>query len=85
MPLARSGADLVVQAKSGTGKTHVFGIAAVELVRLEVPLPQVPAARSLAGSCMGQQPESLGRRLIAQHLTRLPTGAYRRCVTSTSS
>ena len=41
MPLARSGADLVVQAKSGTGKTLVFGIAAVELVRLDLPLPQV--------------------------------------------
>ena len=50
MPLARSGADLVVQAKSGTGKTLVFGLAAVELVRLDIPSPQVPAARFLAVS-----------------------------------
>ena len=50
MPLARSGADLVVQAKSGTGKTLVFGVAAVELVRLDVPLPQVLAACSAAMS-----------------------------------
>ncbi|KAK9828374.1 hypothetical protein WJX81_000707 [Elliptochloris bilobata] len=41
VPLARSGADLVVQAKSGTGKTIVFGIAAVELLRLDLPSPQV--------------------------------------------
>jgi len=44
VPLARAGADLVVQAKSGTGKTAVFGIAAVELARLDLPAPQVPAA-----------------------------------------
>ena len=68
MPLARSGADLVVQAKSGTGKTLVFGIAAVELVRLNVPLPQVPAAARLLCpwlSGMAQQTESSGRRLYA--------------------
>jgi len=49
VPLARAGADLVVQAKSGTGKTAVFGIAAVELARLDLPEPQVPAAASPAG------------------------------------
>ena len=78
MPLARSGADLVVQAKSGTGKTLVFGVAAVELVRLDVPLPQVPAAAPLLCpwlSCMAQQIESPARRLNAQHSTCLPTRA----------
>ncbi len=48
VPLARAGADLVVQAKSGTGKTAVFGIAAVERARLDLPAPQVAAAASPA-------------------------------------
>lgn len=40
IPLARVGADLIVQAKSGTGKTLVYGIAAVESVKLEHAIPQ---------------------------------------------
>ena len=45
IPLARVGADLIVQAKSGTGKTLVFGIPCVENAKLGEPLPQ---ARSLS-------------------------------------
>lgn len=40
IPLARVGADLVVQAKSGTGKTLVFGIPCVENASLAESLPQ---------------------------------------------
>ena len=40
IPLARVGADLIVQAKSGTGKTLVYGVAAVESAKLEHAIPQ---------------------------------------------
>lgn len=40
LPLARLGADLIVQAKAGTGKTLVFAIPAVERVDLSNPAPQ---------------------------------------------
>ena len=40
IPLARFGADLIAQAKSGTGKTCVFATAALELVRPDRPGPQ---------------------------------------------
>ncbi len=33
IPLGRFGADLIAQAKSGTGKTCVFGVIALEIVR----------------------------------------------------
>ena len=48
IPLARVGADLIVQAKSGTGKTLVFGIPCVENAKLGEPLPQ---ARLLIDAC----------------------------------
>lgn len=41
IPPARYGADLVVQAKSGTGKTAVFGVAAAERVDMQNANPQV--------------------------------------------
>ena len=41
LPLARLGADLIVQAKAGTGKTLVFAVAAVERVDTACALPQV--------------------------------------------
>lgn len=41
IPQARCGADLVVQAKSGTGKTAVFGVIAAERVDVSNPNPQV--------------------------------------------
>lgn len=44
IPLARVGADLVVQAKSGTGKTLVYGIPCVEKAALEEALPQARSA-----------------------------------------
>eukprot|EP00884_Botryococcus_braunii_P020562 jgi/Botrbrau1/718/Bobra.160_2s0041.1 len=40
IPQARCGADLVVQAKSGTGKTAVFGVVAAERVDVDNPNPQ---------------------------------------------
>ncbi len=45
IPLARVGADLTVQAKSGTGKTLVYGIPCVEKAALEEALPQACSAR----------------------------------------
>src|SRR5690348_465585 len=43
IPLARFGADIVLQAKSGTGKTCVFAVTALEMIKLntEVKTPQV--------------------------------------------
>ncbi|KAK9823568.1 hypothetical protein WJX72_003866 [[Myrmecia] bisecta] len=40
IPMGRIGSDLVVQAKSGTGKTVVFGVICVENINLEVAMPQ---------------------------------------------
>jgi superfamily II DNA/RNA helicase len=41
IPLGRLGADLIVQAKAGTGKTLVFGTVCLEKLQPEVALPQV--------------------------------------------
>jgi ATP-dependent RNA helicase DDX20 len=41
IPLGRLGADLIVQAKAGTGKTLVFGTICLEKLQPEVALPQV--------------------------------------------
>ncbi len=40
IPLGRVGSDLLVQAKSGTGKTVVFAVICLERVKLEVGSPQ---------------------------------------------
>ena len=41
LPLARLGTDMVVQAKSGTGKTVVFAACCIERVHADVARPQV--------------------------------------------
>lgn len=41
IPLGRLGVDLIAQAKSGTGKTVVFAVIALEAVQLTVHSPQV--------------------------------------------
>ncbi|KAI8378046.1 P-loop containing nucleoside triphosphate hydrolase protein [Radiomyces spectabilis] len=41
IPLGRLGVDLIAQAKSGTGKTVVFSVIAIEAVNLSVKQPQV--------------------------------------------
>lgn len=41
IPLGRCGLDLVVQAKSGTGKTCVFAVIALEMVNVSAPTTQV--------------------------------------------
>eukprot|EP00873_Tetraselmis_striata_P041722 jgi/Tetstr1/461986/TSEL_007059.t1 len=41
IPLARLGVDLIVQAKSGTGKTLVYAVAALERVKVDILTPQV--------------------------------------------
>jgi ATP-dependent RNA helicase DDX20 len=41
IPIGRVGTDLIVQAKSGTGKTAVFAAILLERVDLEVATPQV--------------------------------------------
>lgn len=40
IPMGRLGADLIVQAKAGTGKTLVFGIVCLDKVDPEVGMPQ---------------------------------------------
>lgn len=40
IPLARLGSDLVVQAKSGTGKTLVFAVACLERIDVSCGVPQ---------------------------------------------
>uniref|UniRef100_A0A914V102 RNA helicase n=1 Tax=Plectus sambesii TaxID=2011161 RepID=A0A914V102_9BILA len=41
IPVGKLGLDMVVQAKSGTGKTCVFSVLALEMVQLQNPAPQV--------------------------------------------
>ncbi|XP_069186566.1 probable ATP-dependent RNA helicase DDX20 isoform X1 [Procambarus clarkii] len=41
IPLGRCGLDLVVQAKSGTGKTCVFTVIALEMISVSAPTTQV--------------------------------------------
>eukprot|EP00656_Telonema_subtile_P002082 TRINITY_DN10909_c0_g1_i1.p1 TRINITY_DN10909_c0_g1~~TRINITY_DN10909_c0_g1_i1.p1 ORF type:complete len:587 (+),score=81.23 TRINITY_DN10909_c0_g1_i1:157-1917(+) len=41
IPLGRFGVDLIAQAKSGTGKTCVFSVIALEALDLDLELPQV--------------------------------------------
>ena len=41
IPLGRFGVDLIAQAKSGTGKTCVFDVIALESLNLNVRQPQV--------------------------------------------
>lgn len=43
IPLGRLGSDLIVQAKSGTGKTVTFAVICLERVKLEVAAVQVRA------------------------------------------
>lgn len=40
IPLGRLGMDLIAQAKSGTGKTVVFGVITLETIQLKVNSPQ---------------------------------------------
>ena len=41
IPLGRFGADLIVQAKAGTGKTVTFGVVALDVAQGDLPGPQV--------------------------------------------
>ena len=41
LPMASLGVDLVVQAKSGTGKTLVFVVSALRMVKIDVSAVQV--------------------------------------------
>ncbi|KAL6264612.1 hypothetical protein P5V15_004714 [Pogonomyrmex californicus] len=41
IPLGRCGFDLIIRAKSGTGKTVVFGVIALETIDVSQQLPQV--------------------------------------------
>ncbi|CAO3643058.1 unnamed protein product [Cunninghamella blakesleeana] len=41
IPLGRLGVDLIAQAKSGTGKTVVFGVIALEAIQARIKAPQV--------------------------------------------
>ena len=79
LPLARLGADLIVQAKAGTGKTLVFAAAAVERVDLANAAPQVRgAAGPAAAARMHRRPPGPRRRQPAQRgagaRSRAPSG-----------
>ena len=41
IPLGRFGVDVIAQAKSGTGKTIVYAVIALELIRPATPMLQV--------------------------------------------
>jgi ATP-dependent RNA helicase DDX20 len=41
IPMGRLGVDLIAQAKSGTGKTVVFGVIAIESIVAHIRAPQV--------------------------------------------
>ncbi|XP_032665556.1 uncharacterized protein LOC116841575 isoform X2 [Odontomachus brunneus] len=41
IPIGRCGFDLIIRAKSGTGKTIVFGIIALEILDIQISSPQV--------------------------------------------
>ncbi|XP_011140517.1 uncharacterized protein LOC105183831 isoform X2 [Harpegnathos saltator] len=41
IPIGRCGFDLILRAKSGTGKTAVFGIIALEILDIQISSPQV--------------------------------------------
>lgn len=43
IPLGRMGSDLIVQAKSGTGKTAVFAVVCIDRIKHSVNAPQVSA------------------------------------------
>lgn len=45
IPLGLVGTDLIVQAKSGTGKTCVFAVIALQSIQADVPTPQVGRER----------------------------------------
>lgn len=64
LPLARLGADLIVQAKAGTGKTLVFAAAAAERVDLGNPAPQARRRRrpALLKSAQPAKPSCCCRR-----------------------
>lgn len=54
LPMANLGVDLVVQAKSGTGKTLVFVVAALNMVNVELHAVQVvliAPTREIAVQC----------------------------------
>lgn len=50
IPLGRLGIDLIAQAKSGTGKTVVFSVIALESIRSDVNKPQVTATMTKVGT-----------------------------------
>jgi superfamily II DNA/RNA helicase len=58
IPLGKFGADLIVQAKSGTGKTCMFSVIVLESLQLALPAEQaliVSPTRELAHQVPGVQ------------------------------
>lgn len=47
IPIGRVGTDLIVQAKSGTGKTAVFTTILLDRVSVDIATPQVKASAAL--------------------------------------
>lgn len=53
IPLGRLGSDLIVQAKSGTGKTAVFAVVCIDRLKHNVNAPQVGVDMLYAMHVMG--------------------------------
>lgn len=47
--VCRLGADMIVQAKAGTGKTLVFGIICLDRVQVDIAMPQVTRSKNRPG------------------------------------
>ena len=72
LPMASLGVDMVVQAKSGTGKTLVFVVSALRMVKLENDCVQViliAPTREIGKFCFSVKIEEISRIF-------LPLGFY---------
>jgi hypothetical protein len=75
IPLGLVGTDLIVQAKSGTGKTCVFAVIALQRVDLGVPSPQVGRAGAAGPATVGRGAVGRGPRLSPAAGGARPAGA----------
>lgn len=86
IPLGRIGSDLIVQAKSGTGKTVAFAVICLLRVKVAVTLPQVgwmwcpPASLSSPVPWASCQPNQVSSRFPRLHYFGLHTW-YAHCMT----
>ncbi|KAF9131972.1 DEAD (Asp-Glu-Ala-Asp) box polypeptide 20 [Mortierella sp. 14UC] len=65
IPMGRLGLDMIAQAKSGTGKTAVFSVIAIESVLSQLPKDLINNNSTMPGSKSQQQPQHPGAVIIA--------------------